>query len=459
MDLNKLTGFAGKMQHSTLTLLLWDEAVDAVMIEQSILGPSILLMERLPRDEAVFETLATRLAELDKMPSRTVVCLPRSEVVMRTMRYPAVVQNDLEQMVPFEATRHLPFPEAERCLGYAFAPAEDEKNLDVLLLAARRADVSRTLDAMQAVGLPVDAALVYSALTATESEPAMLVISDVAHVELSLVCNGLVCDSMCLPRAGGPPLHSAVQQMIASNGPRLGLAGVGRLILAGPVPLAADQIEALSVTLGIEAEAPAVPEELAAALSEFDAEPQADALLAVSSVPPPSLNLTESTRRSIPVSRRTKWMTGLAALLLIELVAGWVLWTNAPARARNSVEKDLTTMRRRAEPAQKLKDQNRVMRSELTQLHELVNTRVSVMELFKVLSDTLPEDTYLTDLSYERGGRMRIKGRSKEPDTLPALLLLEVPFVSTIEESDIGEKRGEYHSFSMTVSLKGAEDE
>jgi len=461
MDLSKLTGWAGKMQYSNLTLLLWDQVVDAVMIEQSILGPSILLMERFPRDEKVFETVAARVAELDKTPSRVVVCLPRSETVMRTMRYPALVQNDLEQMVPFEATRHLPFPEAERCLGYASALTEDEKELDVHLLAARKADVSRVCDAMQSTGLPVDAVLVFSSLTASGigTAPSLLVVSDAEHIELSLICNGLICDSMSLPRTGGPPLSGSVERMIASNGSALGLAGVSRLITAGPVPLDREQKETLSVTLGIDAESPAVPESISAVLGEVDREPLVEGLQAVSTAPPPSLNLTESTRRSIPISRRSKWMMGLAAVLLIELVAGWILWANAPARASNGIEKDLSALRRSAEPAQKLKDQNRVMRSELTQLHELVNTRVSVMELFKTLSDTLPEDTYLTALSYERGGRMRIKGRSKEPDALPALLLLDVPFISTIEESDIDEKRGEYHSFSMTVSLKGAEDE
>jgi hypothetical protein len=461
MDLSKLTGLAGKMQHSTLTLLLWDQAVDAVLIEQSILGPSIRLMERFPRDETVYETVAARLAGHEIMPSRVVICLPRCEAVMRTIRYPAIVQNDLAQMVPFEATRHLPFPEDGRSLGFAFALTEDEKELDVHLLAARKADVSRVCDAMQAAGLPVDAVLVFSSLVAAGigTAPSMLVVADAGHVELSLICNGLICDSMCLPRAGGPPLSTTVERMIASNRSVLGLAGVGRLITAGPLPLDKEQTEALSVTLGIEAERFAVPESISAVLGEVDTEPLIEGLQAVAAVSPPSLNLIESTRRSIPVSSRTKWMLGLAALLLIELIAGWTLWTRAPAGARAGVEKDLAALRRQAAPAQKLKDQNRMMRSELTQLHDLVNTRVSVMEIFKTLSDTFPEDTYLTALSYERGGQMRIRGRSKEPDKLPALLLMDVPFISSIEASDIDEKRGEYHSFSMTVALKGAENE
>lgn len=460
MDLSKLSGLADKIQHSSLTLLMWDDAVDVVMMEQSILGPAVRLMERLPRDEKRFETVAARVAELGKTPSRVVIAMPRSRTVMRTLRYPAVVQNDLEQMVPFEATRHLPIPEAERGLGYAAVPVDDGKKLDVHLLAARKEDLRGVLDSMESVGLPVDVVLTFSSLIAAEAGavPTVLIISDAQRVELSLVCNGLVCDSMLLPRDGSGSLADPVQRMISSNNERLGAAGAARLIFAGPVPLEGELKEDLGTALGLTAESLAVPEGVSAALDEFDGEPMVESLCAASAFPAATLNLTESTRRTVPISRRTKWLAGLAALLLIEVVAGWILWTTAPARAISGIEKDLSAMRRKSAAAQKLKDQNRMMRNDLTQLHELVNTRVSVMELLKTLSDTFPEDTYLTALSYERGGRMRVKGRSKEPDTLHELLL-GVPFISTIEASDINEKRGEYHSFTMTVSLKGSDDE
>lgn len=471
MDLSRLTGLAGKMQQSTLSLLIWDEVVDAVLVEQSILGPSISVMERFSRqrpDESgpadrgdVYKTIAERIAETGRVPSRVTVCLPRSETVMRTLRYPALVQNDLDQMVPFEAARHLPFAENERCLGYAFAPGDDEKNLDVHLLAARKGDVRRGIEPVQAAGLPVDVVLVFSSLAAAGlgNAPSVLVVSDAAHIELSLVCNGLVCDSMCVPRDGGPPPAGLIQRMLASNRERIGPGGIARLVTAGPVPLETDQREALCVTLGVDAESLAVPEMLSAALGEFEGGVLAEGLLAVCSTPPSTLNLTSFASRRVPLSRRTKWVLGLAALLLIELIAGWVLWTNAPARALKKVEQEVSALRSEAKPAQKLKDQNRLMRNELLQLHDLVNNRASLMEMLKILSDTIPEGTYLTQVDYERGGRMRIRGRSKEPDALPALLLLDVPFVSTIEDSDIDEKRGEYHSFDLTFSLKGADDE
>lgn len=461
MDLSRLAGLAGKLQHSTLSLLIWDEAVDVVMLERSILGPSICVMERFPNIGNVFDDIAARILETGKTPSRVTVCLPRAGTVMRTLRYPSMVQNDLEQMVQFEATRHLPFPEAERCLGYAFALAEDESSLDVHLLAARSSDVSRLVDSVQAAGLPVDVVLGFSSLAAGEfgDIPSLLVVSDATHIEVSLVCRGLVCDSMCMPRVNESQLNGTVQRMIASNHERIGPGGVARLVFAGPTPLAEGRQEELSVTLGIDSENLRVPETLTVALDEFGGEILEEGLLAVSSIPPPSLNLTAFSGRRVPLNRRTKWILGLAVLLLLEVVAGWILWTHAPARALKGIESELSALRHRAAPAQKLKDQNRVMRNELMQLHDLVNNRESVMEMLKILSDKIPEDTYLTEIDYERGGRMRIKGRSKEPDVLPALLLLDVPFVSTIEASDIDEKRGEYHSFSFTFSLKGAGDE
>jgi hypothetical protein len=461
MDVSRLTGLAGKMQQSTLSLLVWDEVVDAVMVEQSILGPSISVMERFPNGETVYETIAARVAATGKVPSRVTVCLPRSETVMRTLRYPALVQNDLEQMVPFEATRHLPFPETDRCLGYNFVQTEDHENLDVHLLAARSTSVNRVLTAVQAAGLPVDVALVFSSMTAGSlgTEPTVFVVSDVKHIEVSLVCNGLVCDSMCLPRNGGPPLIGAVQRIIASNHERIGPGGIARLVTAGPEPLGEGQKEELCVTLGLDAEALAAPEALSAPLKHYQGEVLVEALLAACSLPPPSLNLTAFAGRRVPMNRRTKWILGLTAVLLFELVAGWMLWMNAPARAQKSAEEKMLVLSRQAEPVQKMKDQNRAMRNELLALHDLVNNRASLMEMLQILSDKIPEDSYFTGLEYERGGRIKMEGRTKDPDALLALLMMDIPFVSMVEASDIGEKRGEYHSFSFTCSLKGADDE
>lgn len=460
MDFSKLTGWTGKIQHSVLGVLLWDESIDIAMIEQSILGPSIRLMERLPRDENVFAAVASRLAALEKSPSRVVLCMPRSETVLRTLRYPAMVLNDLDQMVPFEATRHLPFPEAERCLGFASAVCEDGKNIDVQLLAARKERVDEYISQLQAVGLPVDSVLAFSPLVAAGlgDLPSVLVVSDRGHTEIALICGGLVCDSMRVAETGAPPLGDVVQRMLASNEERLGAAGVARLVFAGPVALPADCKEALCVSLGLSATELAVPDAVEPALAEWNGDLFPEGLAVANGTVPASLSLIEPTRQRMPMSHQSKWIFGLSALLLVELIAGWGFWTTAPGRAQGRVDKELAELRRRAAPIQRLKDQNREMYSNLAHLHDLVNSRMSVMEVFKTLSDTFPEDTYLMSVKYERGDEIRIRGRSKEPDKLPGLLL-DIPFVSTLEDSDIDEKKGEYHTFSMTVALKGASHE
>ncbi len=115
-------------------------------------------------------------------------------------------------------------------------------------------------------------------------------------------------------------------------------------------------------------------------------------------------------------------------------------------------------MKRRTAPIQAVKSSNRVLRSELEQLNDLGKTRVSLMQMLKVLSDTLPEDTYLESISYTRGDDIKLKGRSKTPDRLPQLIQ-SLPFVKTLEASDIGEKNDDYFGFTISAALRSVRDE
>jgi Tfp pilus assembly protein PilN len=464
MNLKTKVDFNWMLNRSSLCLILWDDGVDVVWTEQSVLGLSVRLMERIPMDDQPFETIAEKLSLAEKMPARVLLCLPRPLLMQRTLDYPATVQSDLENMIQFEAARHVPLPEADRRIAYASARWPEQDQLSVNLTAARQSAIAACIKPLEEAGIPIDCALAFAPLIAppAETEPTVMVISDTEHVEVALFADGLLHDSLLVDRpaedAAKETLTGIVRRIAAQHRERLGAEGIGRVVFAGPVPLSDDIQQALSSSFGLPVHGLDLPEEFRPALDASDAEPLMEALCAVAAEPPLTLNLIDQTNRKVPWSRRTLLVAGLCALFLIELSIGWAVWTNAPAAKLKAVNQEIAQIKRRAAPVQTVRNQNRDLRRELNQLNELGRTRVSSMKMLKILSDALPDDTYLEGVAYQRGDDIRIRGRSKEPDKLPQLIQ-DLAFIETIEASEIEEKQNDYYRFTLSAALRSMLDE
>ena len=461
-NMPEMKWMAGK---SSLVLVFQDNTVDAVWLEQSMLGPVIRLMKRFQRDEQLPELLAQQFRAAEKTPARVLVCLPRAMVMQRTLFYPAAVQNDLAQMLQFEVSRHVPLPEADRRVAFAATPLPDGKQLGVNLLAARSTEIAAFLEPLTAAGIPVDEVSSLSSLLvpAADGVPVLLVLTDHAHVELVLFANGLLQDSLLIDRqAAGfskEMLVDAARRMAVRHRELLGAEGIGRIVCAGTTELPEEFRNSLETSFGLHTHPLELPDTLRPAVAALHIVPVlTEALCAAAVDLPPTLNLIEKTGRKVPLSRRTLIVAGLCILLAAELLGGWLVRTFSPAIALKAVGHETADLKRRAAPIQIVKNQNRDLRSEIEQLDELGKSRVSIMSMLKVLSDTFPEDTYLQSITYSRGDSIRIKGRSKTPDRIPQLVQ-SLPFVKTIEESDTGEKEDEYFGFSLTAALRSTSDE
>jgi Tfp pilus assembly protein PilN len=450
---------AGK---SSLALIFWDNAVDAVWLEQSLLGSTVRLMERFSLNETTPDLLAQRFLAAEKTPARVLVCLPRALLMQRTLHYPIAVKDDLAQMLQFEAARHVPLPEADRRIAFTAVPLPGGKQIAVNLLAARNSEISAFLEPWIKAGIPVDEVVSLSALLApgAGNVPVLQLLTDDAHIELALFANGLLQDSLLMDRqAAGfckETLVDAARRMAVRHHEMLGAEGIGRIISAGPAVLPEEFQNSLGVAFGLHIHPLEVPAVILPDIAAFaDVPVLTEALCAVAAEPPLSLNLIDRSGRKVPLSRRTLIIAGLCALLAVELPVSWLVRTFSPAMATKSIARETADLKRKAASIQIVKNENRDLRSELEQLDEMGKTRVSIMSMLKVLSDTLPEDTYLQSVAYTRGDDIRIKGRSKTPDRLPQLML-SIPFVATIEESDIGEKENDYFGFTLSAALRSA---
>lgn len=441
---------------TTMCILFGDQTVDAAFVDHSMLGTQVRFVERFPRDEQLFETIAERMKAEEKTPARVALCIPRNTVIQRTLRYPAAAREELENMIRFEAVRHIPLPEEDRLMGWSTADSPDGQQVVLNLTAARRADVRDLVDRFEQAGVPIDEAVAFSsAVSANLSDiPTLLVLADVGHIELCLYGEGILQDSQLLPRSmpGFSPQRvvTAARQMVAKNKTWLGDEGISRILTGGAEPLKEIEDE-LGTAFGLHVHPLEVPETEAAVLTE-DQTPLAEVLLAASVVPEVTLNLIEDKKRKVPISRRTLVISALCILLAAELLAAYALKSGSPWLQRKKVAQEIQEMNRVTAKVQEMRTQNRTYRKQLIQLEQVCETRTSTMEMLKALSEALPEDTYLNGFSYD-GKQLTLKGNSKEPDKLPELVMA-LPFVDRLNTSDIGPKESEYHEFELSVSLR-----
>jgi Tfp pilus assembly protein PilN len=440
-----------------MCILFQDDVVDTVFIDRTMLGAQVKFMERLPRDENIFDAVADLMKSTEKTPTRVTLCIPRGNAIQRTLRYPAAVKDDIGNMIQFEAARHVPLPEEDRLIAWSSVDSPDGNQVVLNLVGARKAEVWDIIDRFEEAGVPVDEAAPFSALatSALGDAPTLLVLVDARHIELCLYGQGMLQDSQVIgrdaPGFSEDRVVIAARQIVAKHKDWLGDEGIGRILVGGPEKITDNLEKDLGAVFGLHIHPLKAPAEVLAVLAEEE-DPLSEALLVASVGMLLTLNLIEDKQRKVPISKRTIVISSLCLLLGIELLTAHAFKTGAPALQRRKVAREITAMRKDTYAIQKMKDKNRVFRKQCYQLEQACGSRASSMEILKVVSDTLPEDTYLRDISCNQE-EIRLKGSSKVPAKLPELVMT-MPFVNTISTSEIGSERNGYYEFNLRASLR-----
>lgn len=434
-----------------LALFIWDDVLDAVLVERTVLGPEIRLSERMPRAENTIVKLTEKLEALHISDLFVSVSLPRDATLLRTVSYPAVVADNLETMLPLELNRHLPLPENERAL--AWSTAIIGADLLLQMIAMKTSELTAHLAPFTERGLQIDYALPACAFIShwINPGPTLLIINETNHTELCLCGDGLVRDSALLTHTSDDAVLETAQRLMAAHRKWLGAEGVERIISAGPTPLSEKIKNELSVAFGLTAHPLNLPAEMAS-------ECQQEALLTALNEFPESLNLTKARTRKFTMSRRALTISALATLILVQLIAWPILYAQAPKRTEAKLNQQIQRLKKDAAPLNTVKTEVRQMRAELDILERLSKDQLSMMQVLKMVSDTLPEDAYLERIQFEKTGQLALSGRSKNPSTLSGLLL-GLPFVKDIVSSNTKERTSsEYTDFTITFTLKEMND-
>jgi len=120
--------------------------------------PAGLLQDGLVGDpEALGEELRALHKELRTRKKQVVTALANDVTVVRVIRVPKMSEKELEEAIPWEAERYIPFPIDEVVLDYALLDdpekIEDQGEMEVLIAAAREETVMQLVEVLNSAGL------------------------------------------------------------------------------------------------------------------------------------------------------------------------------------------------------------------------------------------------------------------------------------------------------------------
>jgi Tfp pilus assembly protein PilN len=386
-------------------IALRDGQVDVVALRGRF-GPKRLLTAfSVPADEEAAIAIRRQLLEAGVRARRAQVGLPRRAVVAKAIELPVVPGADLRRMVGFELERHLPFPPADALFDFEVLPSEAGRPLRVLLVAVERRSQERVRQLVRDAGLtPRLVGIAIHSLarlvTGDATSGRIVVWLEASEAELAVVVHGRVVASRQFPvrddaGARGQRLEAELGRTLAalSESDRREVAEV---VVGGLLP-PAFAVETLPVHVGID------PPPEFSALDHANLPALAVALERAGRKPPVANLLPDDLRpRPFPWPR-----VATAALALLALGIGAAIPTVTfvkERRALAALDARIARLAPEVERAERLAAEVERARRELATLRSFEEQGVHPLPVLRELTDTLPGDAWLTNLSVDRTG-------------------------------------------------------
>jgi len=386
-------------------LTLRDGQVDVIALRGKMGTPRLVAAFSVPADDDAANAIRRQLLEAGVRAKRAQVGLPRRAVVAKAVELPAVPGADLRRMVGFELERHLPFPPADALFDFEVLSSEPGQPVRVLLVAAERRSQERVRQLLRDAGLEprLVGVAIHSLARLVTGDPArgrIVLWLDTSDAELAVVVRGRIVASRAFPLttdagARGHALESELARTLAA----LAEAERGEVaeVVVGGFPPPALELGALPVRVGISAPAGFTALENSSLPTLAVALERAGRKL-------PAANLLPDDLRPRPFP----WpVATTAALALLALGIGAAI----PAvtfvkerRALASLDADIARLAPAVQRAERLSADVERARRELTTLRSFQEQGLHPLPLFRELTDTLPADAWLTNLSIDRNG-------------------------------------------------------
>ena len=337
-------------------------------------------------------------------PDEVILGIPRRSVALRSLELPALEEKDLSGLLAYEIERHLPFPPEEACYGFQRFKSEGGK-AKVLLAAARKADVERHIERLEALGLHPTAVDVsaFAAANAvvyherpSSGETLCLIGLEEGQAEVSVIREGVLLSSRAIALDDGAlgPLLREVQRVLDEEGEtRMKIrvsGGSGDLRLR------------LQEELGLPVE-PWNPAGSSGDASAFG--------LALKGLVKLSLrmDLLPPERRR---KRREPAVVAMFALLALLVVLGGALVFSSAYREQRTLSwltQRVAEAKTQAAEVEALKREFTRLRNRLGVLDGFADERGRALLVLRELVSLLPGNVALTEVSLE-GNRLQIRG-------------------------------------------------
>ena len=386
-------------------LALRDGQVDVVALRERLGARRLVAAFSVPAEEDAAGSIRRQLLEAGVRARRAQVGLPRRAVVAKAVELPAVPGVDLRQMVGFELERHLPFPPAEALFDLEVLAREAGRPLRVLLVAVERRSQERIRGLLRDAGLAprLVGVAIHSLARLVTGDPArgrIVLWLEAADAELAVVVHGRVVGSRAFPvpadpEARGRTLEAELGRTLAAL-PESDRSEVVEVVVGG-LPPPAFEIERLPIRVGIDA-----PPGFAAI--ESASLPALAVALERAGGKTPVANLLPDDLRPRPFP----WpLAATAALALLAFGIGAAIPAVTFLKERSALatlDARIARLAPEVQRAERLAADVERARRERTTLRGFEEQGLHPLPVLQELTETLPGDAWLTNLSVDRSG-------------------------------------------------------
>ncbi|HLE44617.1 MAG TPA: PilN domain-containing protein [Methylomirabilota bacterium] len=392
-------------------LALHEDRLDGVVVRRRLRQSRVVGHFSLEMGEAAEAALRVKLHELGVRSRRVHVGIPRRRAVVKVIELPAVAGADLRRMVGFELERHLPFPAGDALFDFHLLEAQPDRPVRVLLVAVERRVFERVSQFLREAGLVprlVDVTIHSLAALAARSsgerrEGRVVLQVEDAEAELVVVRQGqpILSRAFPVPPNGKERGHALAEEL------RRSLAtlraedreAVTEVIALGTGALAVtDWAELpLHTTIPVPAGVSGMPEDrrLVPALAMALRRPHHGLL---------RTNLMPDELRPKPFRWPLAVTAGLAAATLLLALAIPAVTLIRDERRLDAIDATLARLAPQVREVEQVAGAVERARREVETLRSFEAQHLRVLPLLRELTELLPQDVWLTNLSADRKG-------------------------------------------------------